>query len=316
MSTRAAQKERLRHERLERERAAQRAAARRRRFGFIGVAAAAVAVAAVAVFLVAGGGIGDEPTPPSAGAAQSIVDVHGVGVDPRDQALYIATHAGLFRSPAGTDTAKRVNAPEQDLMGFSVAGPGHFLASGHPGPGQDLPSSMGLIESRDQGRTWRSISLQGEADLHVLRAAGRSAYAYDGRLMVTRDGGTSWDELAAPGEIVDLAPNPDDPSLVVAATGGGLRVSADGGRSWKPGGLDVPVLLAWAGRKSVFAVDGEGTVYTARDPAADWRTVGTVEGPPAAFAADRRGSLYFARPDGAVDTSADGGRTWTPRSRN
>lgn len=69
----------------------------------------------------------------------------------------------------------------------------------------DLPPALGLIESRDGGKTWRSLSLQGEADFHVL---------------------------------------------------------------------------------------------------------------PAAFAADGKGNLYFARPDGSVDASADGGQTWVPRSRN
>lgn len=316
MSTRAAQKKRLREERLERERAVERDAARRRRLGFIGAGAAALAIVVLAAFLLVGGGDGDGPPSGSAGGAQSIADVHGVGVDPRDGALYIATHAGLFRSPAGTDTAERVDAPEQDLMGFSVAGPGRFVASGHPGPGQDLPSSLGLIESRDGGRTWRSLSLQGEADLHVLRATGQAAYAYDGRLMVTGDGGGSWQELTPPGEIVDLAPSPSNPKRVLASTGDGLRVSEDGGRSWRPGGLQVPALLAWATPAEAVAVDGEGKVYTARDPAGEWRTVGEVPGPPAAFAADRRGNLYFARPDGAVDSSADGGRTWIPRSRN
>ena len=314
--TRTAEKKRLREERLERERALERAAARRRRLGFAGVGVAALAIAVLAASLLASGGGGEAGGSGSEGGAQSIADVHGVGVDPRDGALYIATHTGLFRSPAGAATAKRVDAPEQDLMGFSVAGPGRFVASGHPGPGQGLPSSLGLIESRDGGRTWRSLSLQGEADLHVLRAAGNSAYAYDGRLRVTRDGGKSWQELSGPDEIVDLAPSPSDPRRVAAATGGGLQVSEDGGRSWTPGGLDFPVLLAWTKRQGIFAVSGEGRVYAASDPAAKWREVGSVAGPPAAFAADRQGNLYFARPDGAVDSSSDGGKTWVARSRN
>ena len=318
MASRQAEMKRLRAERLERERATERAAARRRRLAYLGAAAAALAAIALVIVVVAGGGDGGggEAASPSGEAAQPIADVHGVGVDPRDGALYIATHTGLFRSPEGTDTAERVDAPEQDLMGFSVAGPGRFVASGHPGPGQDLPPALGLLESRDGGKTWRSLSLEGEADFHVLRAAGQTAYAYDGRLMVTRDGGRSWDELTAPGEIVDLAPNPADPERVLASTAEGLRVSGDGGRSWKPGGLPGPALLAWTRSGRAFAVDGQGTVYAASDPAGEWRTVGAAQGPPGAFATDRRGNLYFARPDGAVDASADGGKTWVPRSRN
>lgn len=40
-----------------------------------------------------------------------------------------------------------------DLMGFTVAGPDRFLASGHPGPGADLPEPLGLVESRDGGQS-------------------------------------------------------------------------------------------------------------------------------------------------------------------
>lgn len=292
----------------------------RRLFAYLGAGVAAVAAIAVVIILLAGGDDDDEggtePGSPSAAATEPILDVHGVGVDPRDGALYIATHSGLFRSPEGTDVAERVDAPEQDLMGFSVAGPGRFIASGHPGPGQDLPPALGLIESRDRGQTWRSLSLLGDADFHVLRATGQTVYAYDGRLMGSGDGGRSWDELTVPGEIVDVASSPTDPDRVLAATGDGLRVSEDGGRSWKRGGLPGPALLAWAKPQSLFAVDGEGTVYAARKPGGLWRPAGAVTGPPAAFSADRGGNLYFARPDGAVDASADGGRTWVPRSRN
>ena len=320
MSRRQAQKERLRAERVEREQAAERAAIRRRRLVYGGVGAAAIAAIAVAVVLIAGGGDdgggGSGPTSTQADTAEPIADVHGVGVDPRDGALYIATHSGLFRSPEGTDTAERVDAPEQDLMGFSVAAAGRFVASGHPGPGQDLPPALGLIESRDGGGTWRSLSLQGEADFHVLRAAGQTIYAYDGQLRVSSDGGRTWEELSAPGEVVDLAPSASDPERVLAATTSGLRVSDDGGRTWKKGGLPGPALLAWPSPERAFAVDGEGSVYTARDPAGTWRPVGAVTGPPAAFAADRRGTLYLARMDGAVDASADGGESWLPRSRN
>src|SRR5450759_5814505 len=77
--------------------------------------------------------------------------VHGVARDPGDGTLYLATHEGLFRYDKGTPV--RVG-PVVDLMGFSVAGPGHFYASGHPGDGVDLPAPVGLMETRDAGATW------------------------------------------------------------------------------------------------------------------------------------------------------------------
>ncbi len=45
-----------------------------------------------------------------------------------------------------------------DLMGFTVAGPGRYLASGHPGLHVDLPQPVGLIETTDGGVTWTPVS--------------------------------------------------------------------------------------------------------------------------------------------------------------
>ena len=240
-----------------------------------------------------------------------------MGVDPADGALYIATHTGLFRSAAAESSARRVEAPEQDLMGFSVAGRGRFLASGHPGPSQQgLPNPLGLIESRDGGRSWRSISLEGEADFHILRATGDVVYGFDGRLMASSDGGKSWNELESPGELSDLATDPSRRGRLLASTSAGLKLSSDGGRRWSNGTLPGPALLAWGRGARVFAVDGAGTVSASADAGRSWKPVGAVQGAPAAFAADRKGSVYVARQDGSVDQSSDGGRTWRPRSRN
>ena len=59
-------------------------------------------------------------------------------------------------------------------MGFTVAGPGHYYASGHPGTATDLPQPVGLIESRDGGRTWAVLSRGGQSDFHALTTSGRT----------------------------------------------------------------------------------------------------------------------------------------------
>ena len=313
MATRQAQKKRLRAERLEREREAARRAERQRRMRLGGgVLAALLAVAVIAVVVA---GNGDDSASGGGQGAESIADVHGVGVNPADGSLYIATHSGLFRSPRGATTATRVDAPEQDLMGFSVAGPDRFFASGHPGPGQDGPTSLGLIESRDRGRSWRSLSLEG-ADLHLLRAAEEAVYAFDGQLRASRDGGRSWQERAAPDGLIDLAVDPADGDRVLASTEAGVQTSQDGGRSWRGTSLRAPVLLAWAMPERPAAIAGDGTVRTSPDGGRTWTRAGTAEGELAAFGADGEGAFYVARPDGSVDWSSDGGRTWRPRSRN
>jgi hypothetical protein len=40
-------------------------------------------------------------------------------------------------------------------MGFTIVGPNHFLASGHPGPHDEgQPSNLGLIEPEEERRHW------------------------------------------------------------------------------------------------------------------------------------------------------------------
>lgn len=311
MAARPSEKQRLRAERETRELEAQRAQKRRQR-GIGAAAVAAVAAVAVVVALASGGG-GDGATP--AGAPTPIADVHGVGVNPADGALYIASHDGLYRSAPGAASATRVDGPEQDLMGFSVAGPDRFFASGHPGPGQGGPSSIGLIESRDRGASWKPISLSG-TDLHLLRAAGDAVYAFDGQFRASDDGGRTWEEREAPDELIDLTIDPADGSRVLASTGSGVQLSTDAGRTWTPTALKEPVLVAWGRANRPAAVTAKGEVQTSADGGRTWKQAGSAGGQPAAFAAARDGNLYVARADGAVDFSTDGGRTWAPRSRN
>src|SRR3712207_486131 len=110
-----------------------------------------------AAVLVAGCGSDDESTRPA--GRESLVSgdrpqhVHGLGINPADGALYSATHTGRWRAPDGETKASRVGEHYHDLMGFTVAGPNRFLASGHPGAQADLPPLMGLQRSTDGGRS-------------------------------------------------------------------------------------------------------------------------------------------------------------------
>ncbi len=93
---------------------------------------------------------------------------------PADGLVYLATHDGLFHYD---DSGPVRVGPVIDLMGFTVVGPDHFYASGHPGPGVELPAPVGLIESRDGGATWDPLSRQGESDFHALTASDAGVVA-------------------------------------------------------------------------------------------------------------------------------------------
>lgn len=262
----------------------------------------------------AGSAAGEDATaPPGADFAH----VHGLGINPRDGALLIATHTGLFRATPGSPSAKRVGDSQQDVMGFTVVGPDRFLGSGHPDPRTGGPPNLGLIRSQSAGRDWQQVSLLGETDFHVLRAAGRVVYGFDGSsglLFVSRDGGRAWQQRTPPAPLIDLAIDPRDDERVIAATPDGLFASPNGGEGWRPLDAQRIGLLAWSSREVLYLIGGDGAVVASTDRGRSWEERGTIGGQPAAFVADA-GDLYAALADGTVTASADGGRSWTVRAR-
>lgn len=240
--------------------------------------------------------------------------IHGLGVNPRDDALIIATHTGLFSAPRGSTRATRVGDRRQDTMGFTVTGPDEFVGSGHPDLRDDLPSALGFIRSVDGGDTWKPVSLLGRADFHVLRVRGARVYGFDGasgRLLTSGDGGRSWTRGAAVGNIIDLAIDPRDARHVVASTPRGLRESPDAGRTWRRLPADAPGLLLWT--DALRFIGGDGVVMVSKDAGRSWLSVGSVGAQPVAATADGA-DLYVATNRNAVLVSADGGQTWRVRA--
>jgi hypothetical protein len=247
------------------------------------------------------------------------VHVHGLGINPADESLFIATHTGLFRAPVGEEKATRVAGRYQDTMGFTVVGPDRFLGSGHPDQREGLPPFLGLIRSDDAGESWDPVSLLGKRDFHVLEAAGKRVYGYgsdyesrEAGLLVSDDGGRSWQERRAPEPLISAAIDPDDPDRLAASGERSVYLSDVGARNWRE--LETePGLLAWTANGSLYLVDGEGSVSESRD-GAGFEPVGSIGGQPAAVEA-AGDELYAALHDGAVKRSADGGRSWQIRSR-
>ena len=284
-------------------------------------AAASFLAVAVALVLVACRGEADEPAEPAPHVGDpGPVHVHGLGVNPADGALFVATHTGLFRAAPGRRRARRVADRFQDTMGFTVTGPDTFLGSGHPDGRDGLPPFLGLIRSTDAGRTWEPVSLLGERDFHVLEAAGPRIYGYgsdfDSRqagLLVSADGGRTWQERSPPEPLLSLAIDPRAAQHVVASGESGTYSSADGGGGWRPL-TDEPGLLAWTGAGALFRVGFDGMVSRSGDGGRTWDLLGKAGGRPAAF--DNSGEeLYIALHDGTVKRSADAGRSWQVRSR-
>ncbi len=248
------------------------------------------------------------------------IHVHGLGINPTDGSLYIATHSGLWRTAPGETRAERVGNRMQDTMGFTIIGADRFLGSGHPDQQQfrdeGLPPLLGLIESTDGGESWQPISLLGEADFHVLLSKGSRVYGFDAtneRLMFSRDAGRTWTERRPPAPLFDMAVHPSDLSRLIASGEGGLWKSTTEGREWSLEGEGVGH-LAWPAPRRLYLVTTTGLARMSPDGGERWTTVGDVGGEPAALLAQTAQELYVALHDGTVKRSRDGGRTWAVRS--
>jgi photosystem II stability/assembly factor-like uncharacterized protein len=233
--------------------------------------------------------------------------VHNVALD--GDSVLLGTHQGLYRQEPGQAPAL-VGEPF-DVMGFTPAAD-RWLASGHPGPGMDAPTDLGLLASTDAGATWQQVSLAGETDFHRLAASGATVLGVnsgDGLLWRSTDEGAQW---ATHGEgPFDLALNPADPAQGIATTSSGPLSSSDGGQTWAPiPAAPLIAYLAWTGT-GIVAAAPDGQILRSTDAGATWTSEGRVAGQPAALAAAEQRIVVLQ--GGTVWESTDAGATFTAR---
>lgn len=275
-----------------------------RRTRTAGLVAAAVLLVSACGEEAPAPGAASPPVPP-----ESFGHVHGLAVDPGTDELLLAGHHGLF-DLGGADPEKI--GVTNDLMGFAVAGPGHYYASGHPGEGSGMPNPMGLIESTDGGETWEALSRQGESDFHAMAVSSEGIVGFDGTLRLSAEG-RQWAEAEEQLQPVHLAAFPEAP-VVLATTQQGVQRSTDGGDTWQPAdGAPVLLVTGFAGPDTAVGVDPEGAVHVSRDAGLTWERTGGQVGQPAAVAADVVGDelhVWVATEHG-VEFSDDGGTSFS-----
>ncbi|MBU1306832.1 MAG: hypothetical protein KKF33_15100 [Alphaproteobacteria bacterium] len=201
-------------------------------------------------------------------AVANLSHIHGIEFDRSDaQAVFLATHSGLYRVQLDERLARLTSEDRNDYMGFAVRpDTGAILVSGHPETG----GNMGIISSHNGGKTWVPVSegADGPVDFHAIaisETTPSTAYGlYQGGVQVSSDDGRSWAWTgSAPANTFDLAATG---SALLAATTEGMMLSADKGLTWSefPGDLDVPASMVKVSGDSVFAYFvGRGLVHRA-----------------------------------------------------
>jgi photosystem II stability/assembly factor-like uncharacterized protein len=260
----------------------------------------------------------------------TIAHVHGLAYSADGKRLMIPSHHGLAVYENGRWS--KAPGPQHDYMGFSASAK-HQYSSGHPAPGSGLVNPFGLIRSRDGGKTWDKLGLEGETDFHLLAAGWNTNAIYvwnpapssrirQPGLHSTLNEGFVWKRAAAAGldgEPRALAVHPDDPATVAIATSKGVYLSRDSGERFAAiaaGGEGLSVFFDLDGKHLWFA-SFDGSPRLARAalgggqnasfplPPLTRDAVAYVAQNPAA-----RGEYAIATFGRNVYLSRDGARTW------
>lgn len=264
-------------------------------------------------------------------AQVELTHVHGLAYSADGERLMIPSHHGLAVYEGGRWS--KASGPQHDYMGFAASAT-RLYSSGHPAPGSGLVNPFGLIRSRDGGRTWEKLGLEGETDFHVLAVSWKTNAIYvwnpapssrmrRAGLHATLDEGKTWRAAAAAGvqgEPIALAVHPADPKHVALGTTGGVYESTDGGASFSR-------LAGGDGTAVFFDLDGEHLWYGWFDGEARLARARLRGGPMSAVSIPRIGRdavAYIAQNPAArnaysiatfarnVFVSPDVGRTWKP----
>ncbi len=273
-----------------------------------------ILLAAVILAVLAGcTATGDDA--PTAADDPGPMHVHGLAVDPADDAaLFVATHTGLFHVAGGE--VVRVGDAWHDLMGFTVAGDGTFYASGHPDLQDDemrvdgSDPHLGLVRSTDRGHTWESVSLLGKADFHALIFAGSTIIGADaggGQVLASDDGGHTW-QARSQIDLISLASHPQNANLLVGATSDRLVRSDDGGHTWVDVGASPGFVTT--DQRGFAVAHADGTVATSNE-GTSWQRQSRLAGTPEAFHGADDGRLHAAVVGQGLFVSSDGGASWS-----
>lgn len=262
----------------------------------------------------------------------TLTHVHGLSYSADGKRLMIPSHHGLAVYSGGNWS--KAPGAQHDYMGFSATSK-HTYTSGHPAPGSGLVNPLGLLRSRDAGKTWDKLGLEGETDFHLLGAGWNSNALYvwnpapssrlrEAGLYSTLNDGFAWKRAAAAGlkgEPRSVAVHPDNAAIVAVATSAGVFISTDSGDRFRP------VEIGKEGFSVFFDLDGKDLWFGTLDAGPRLSRTPVGGGAPTRIALPALADdaiAYIAqnpsaRTEYAIATfqrnvylSKDAGRNWTP----
>ena len=252
-------------------------------------------------------GPGQEPVLRDIGAVRAIL-----AVGPR---VYVGSSAGLFVSDDFGLTWARagVSVPVSAILSsrYPQADPTVFVGT-----------SAGLMRSSDGGKTFAPTAIR-DTYVHRLEWPGPALVAATAKgVLVSEDAATTVSGPGAglpAGDARAMALSSFfavDPVLFAAVGATGVHRSSDGGRTWKPSGLDGQTVtdLFWLG-PFLYAASDRG-LFRSEDAGATWLPLGEgLQGATPSrilfpLAPDSGAEAFLGTGNGVYRT-ADGGAHWT-----
>ncbi len=204
----------------------------------------------------------------------SLGHLHGAVVS--GNAVLVGSHDGVHRVDLGTGESQRIGDSADDFMGFAGDPDSVLVASGHPGPGSDLPNPLGLITSVDGGVSWEPVSLTGEVDFHSLDVEGDQVVGWDtrGSLLWSTDVGKTWQEGP---QVLPTAAVWFDGIVWLAGPEIGLATWVPGSDAVEPVSPQIPAVLLAASEdgSALWRIDRDGSVFRTLD-GVEWSAAGRV----------------------------------------
>ena len=193
---------------------------------------------------------------------------------PAGKTIWLAGHLVFKKSSDGGRTWADVQPsglPSLDIHGFAVdpRNPRTLYAA---------VAGEGLYRSRDGGHSFARVSQEVGGNVMALAVLpDKRILAGDMQrgLLESRDGGASWKPKLRV-QLMGLAVNPRDPRRILA-TGAGVALSTNGGRSWRSV-LDLPSgagPVAWSASnpRLAYVVGFDRSFYRSTNSGASWQPV-------------------------------------------
>jgi BNR/Asp-box repeat len=130
-------------------------------------------------------------------------------------------------------------------------------------------------------------------------------------IQVSPDVTSGFQPRTPPDMPLDVAFDPQDPKRMVVATKQGTFTSANEGGSWRARDAIATDQLAWLKSDVLYRGDPGGIIKVSADGGESWKDAGSVGMPINELAVDAGGALYASVAGGEVKHSTDGGKTWS-----